>query len=350
MGAKVNEVVRVLNLTGTTEGLFIGNLWVDREDWFYFAFHPFSGFEFKEVEPGIYEHWVHRNEQALLFQGIFHTFPDQKTINLKDLYVKHPSKPNLWAYKGRNDDIIVLSNGYKISPLDTEALITTHPAIEGCLMVSLPLGGVHFSRAESEPFANTMITLKIGSGKAQAGLLIELKDASSTNDELLNSIWSTVERANSMSLHKNQLQKDYIAFAQSDKPFVRTDKGTVKRRATLELYAKYIDLFYESRSEDDDAQYLLIDTSSTEALTGAIRHILGSLLPALKDIKPEDDMFSLGLDSILAFRAVKSIRTATGLQEKLTPRHLYGNPTLQQFASTVWQLVDEAERPGPTAQ
>jgi len=57
-------------------------------------------------------------------------------VNLKDLYVKHPTKPGLWAYNGRNDDIVVLSNGYKISPLDTEALITTHPAIDGCLMVS----------------------------------------------------------------------------------------------------------------------------------------------------------------------------------------------------------------------
>lgn len=133
----MNDKIRVLNLTGTTEGLFIGNLWVKREDWLYFAFHPFSGFEFKEVAPGIHEHWIHRNEHAPLFQGLFHTFPALQSYNTKDLYTKHPTKPNLWAYKGRNDDIIVLSNGYKISPLDTEALITTHPSIEGCLMVSI---------------------------------------------------------------------------------------------------------------------------------------------------------------------------------------------------------------------
>lgn len=135
--AKVNKVIRVLNLTGTTEGLFIGNLVVDREDWFHFSFHPYSGFEFKEIEPGVYEHWVRRNEHWDLFQGIFHTFPDQDEINLKDLYIKHPTKPDHWAYKGRSDDIVVLSNGYKISPLDTEAFITTHTAIEGVLIVSV---------------------------------------------------------------------------------------------------------------------------------------------------------------------------------------------------------------------
>ena len=135
--SKVNDVIRVLNLTGTTEGLFIGNLVVEREDWFWFAFHPFSGFEFKEIEPGLFEHWVHRNERWSLFQGIFHTFPAENSINLKDLYIKHPSKPNLWAFNGRSDDIVVLSNGYKISPLDTEALVSTHPAVSGCLVVSI---------------------------------------------------------------------------------------------------------------------------------------------------------------------------------------------------------------------
>lgn len=133
---KVNDVIRVLNLTGTTEGLFIGNLVVPREDWFWFAFHPYSGFEFKEVDPDTYEHWVHRNEHSSLFQGIFHTFPEKDSVNFKDLYKKHPTKPNFWAFKGRSDDLVVLSNGYKISPLETEAFISTHPAINGCLIVS----------------------------------------------------------------------------------------------------------------------------------------------------------------------------------------------------------------------
>jgi acyl-coenzyme A synthetase/AMP-(fatty) acid ligase len=159
---KVNEVIRVLNLTGTTEGLFIGNLVTAREDWFWFCFHPYSGFDFKQLEDDTFEHWVYRNEQWPLFQGIFHTFSDKESINFKDLYMKHPTKPGLWAFKGRSDDLIVLSNGYKISPLETEALVTTHPAIEGCLI--------------------------FGTGKPQAGLLIELKDPSNKTDELIDSI------------------------------------------------------------------------------------------------------------------------------------------------------------------
>ncbi|KAL9601177.1 MAG: hypothetical protein Q9219_002677 [cf. Caloplaca sp. 3 TL-2023] len=312
---KVNDVIRVLNLTGTTEGLFIGNLVVEREDWLWFAFHPYSGFEFKEVEPGIYEHWVHRNEQWPLFQGIFHTFPAQQSINFKDLYIKHPTKPNLWAFNGRSDDLVVLSNGYKISPLDTEAFVTTHPAIEGCLI--------------------------FGSGKPQAGLLIELKDPSSKGNEVLDSIWATVEKANTMSLHKNQLHKDYITFAEPDKPFVRTDKGTVKRRATLALYADYIERFYSSRDEDPDA--VSIDTSSVESIMESVRQVLSSSLPAINEASPDTDLFSLGLDSILVFRTVKTIRAAVGLQDQLAPRHLYANPTLARFSATLARLAAETK-------
>ncbi|KAL8922381.1 MAG: hypothetical protein Q9208_005234 [Pyrenodesmia sp. 3 TL-2023] len=318
---KVNDVVRVLNLTGTTEGLFIGNLVVEREDWFWFAFHPFSGFELKEVEPGIYEHWVHRNKHWPLFQGIFHTFPAEQSINLKDLYVKHPTKPNLWAFTGRNDDIVVLSNGYKLMPLDTEAVITAHPAVAGCLV--------------------------IGTGKHQAGLLIELKDQTSRDDELFDSIWSTVEKANSQSLHKNQLQRDYIAFAEPDKPFVRTDKGTVKRRATLALYADYIERFYNSRG--DDTNISTIDTSSVASIMDSIRRILGSTLPAIQEAPTDTDLFSLGLDSLQAFQAVKSIRGAMGLQDQLAPRHLYANPTLAKFSALLERLAAQSKKPNGTA-
>ncbi|KXH33808.1 hypothetical protein CSIM01_12061 [Colletotrichum simmondsii] len=305
IGSKVNDIVRVLNLTGTTEGLFMGNLWVERQDWYYFAFHPFSGFEFKEVESGVYEHWVHRNDHWPLFQGIFHTFPNDRSINLKDLYTKHPTKPNLWAYKGRNDDIVVLSNGYKISPLETEALI--------------------------------------GTGKPQAGLLIELEDPTSKTNEVWDSIWAIIERANALSLHKHQVRSDYVAFAELDTPFSRTDKGTVKRQATLEAYADYIERFYSSRL-DQDTQFVAIDTSSIASITDAVRHVLGSLSPGVKKATPDDDLFAMGFDSLLVFRAIKTLRVATGLRDLLAPRHLYGSPTLRQFSATLAQLVADMHK------
>ena len=171
-------------------------------------------------------------------------------------------------------------------------------------------------------------------------MLIELKDPSSKNNELFDSIWSTVEKANTLSRHKNQLQRDYITFAELDKPFIRTDKGTVKRRATLELYADYIERFYNSRGEDSDA--VTVDTSSVESIMDSIRQVLGSLLPEIEEASPDADVFELGLDSLHVFRAVKAIRVGMGLQEQLAPRHLYANPTLARFSAALARLVAES--------
>ena len=173
-------------------------------------------------------------------------------------------------------------------------------------------------------------------------MLIELKDPSSKSNELFDSIWFTIEKANKLSLHKNQLQRDYIAFVEPGKSFVRTDKGTVKRRATLALFADYIEQFYSSRDEDPDA--VAVDTTSVESIADSIRHILGSMLPAIRRASPDTDLFSLGLDSLHVFRAVKSIRAAMDLQDQLAPRHLYANPTIDKFSTTLARLAAKARK------
>ena len=149
-----------------------------------------------------------------------------------------------------------------------------------------------------------------------------------------------IERANKLSLHKNQLHRDYVAFVEPGKAFVRTDKGTVKRRATLALFADYIEQFYSSRDEDPDT--VIIDTTSTESIADSIRSILGSMLPALRRASPDTDLFSLGLDSLLVFRVVKNIRAAMGVHDHLAPRHLYAYPTINKFSSFLARLVTEA--------
>ena len=174
-----------------------------------------------------------------------------------------------------------------------------------------------------------------------------MKDPSSRDNELFDSIWSIVEKANKLSLHKNQLHRDYITFAELDKPFVRTDKGTVKRRATQTLYADYVERFYSSRDEDSEA--VTVDISSVESIMDSIRHILGSLLPAIHEASPDTDVFSLGLDSLLVFRAVKTIRAAMGLQDHLAPRHLYANPTLAKFSAALARLAVETKKTNGTA-
>lgn len=184
---------------------------------------------------------------------------------------------------------------------------------------------------------------QVGTGKNQAALLIELKDRSAAGDELYDSIWETVKKANATSLHKDQLHREYIMFAEADKPFIRTDKGTIKRRATLELYAEYIDRFYQSRSEEVDAEAsnMEVDTTSIESITAAVREIFVALSSAFKGIPDDADFFHLGLDSLLAYRAVRSVQAAMGLKDRLAPRHLYAYPTVAQFSACLKDLASQ---------
>ncbi|KAL8788421.1 MAG: hypothetical protein Q9195_007300 [Heterodermia aff. obscurata] len=74
---KATKSVRIMNLTGTTEGIFMGSLLVEPEDWIYFCFHPYANFDFREIESGVFEQHIVRDESKVgFFQGIFHTFPN----------------------------------------------------------------------------------------------------------------------------------------------------------------------------------------------------------------------------------------------------------------------------------
>lgn len=173
-----------------------------------------------------------------------------------------------------------------------------------------------------------------------------MKDPFLKTDELLDSIWATVERANSLSRHKNQLLRDFITFAEPDKPFIRTDKRTIKRPATLALYADFIERFYGSR--DNEVVLFTVDTSSVHTIQESVRDILASSLNVIQEADDDDDLFSLGLDSLGVFAAIKTIRAAMGLQDELAPRHLYANPTLATFSAVLFRFAVEAKKNNET--
>ncbi|MFF7581165.1 amino acid adenylation domain-containing protein [Streptomyces sp. NPDC008061] len=82
--------------------------------------------------------------------------------------------------------------------------------------------------------------------------------------------------------------------------------------------------------------------SSPEALVAAVwRGLLGA-----GDIRPTDDFFALGGDSLSAIRMISRLRHSHGAD--LTLSALYAAPTLSQVADVV-RAADVATRPSPTA-
>lgn len=135
-------------------------------------------------------------------------------------------------------------------------------------------------------------------------------------------------------------------FTKPDKPFARTDKNTVKRRATLMLYENEIEAFYRQLDDEDGTKF----TTEIENTTQGVRGVLVASLPSIEVVGPDEDLFYAGLDSLLAFRVVKCLRSAITnynvnelKKSSLVPRLVYTNPTINKLSAGFYGLLHETE-------
>ncbi|KID83312.1 NRPS-like enzyme [Metarhizium guizhouense ARSEF 977] len=144
--------------------------------------------------------------------------------HMKHVYSKHPTQENLWVYRGRTEDMIVLTTGRKLNPLAMEDVISTNPAVTGLLV--------------------------IGAGRSQTSLLVEAAGASPTSDadktELLDKIWPSVQVANKAAPSHARVHRDMIMFTSPDKLMLRAGKGTIQRKMTVDLYSAEVDALYQA--------------------------------------------------------------------------------------------------------
>ncbi|RDW77667.1 hypothetical protein BP6252_05720 [Coleophoma cylindrospora] len=321
-GNKFSSVTTVLSVIGSTEGGWFPTVWPEREDWQYFHYHPAAGFEFREHSEGLYEHFVVRNPKYDPYQGYFVTFPELDDVSIKDLYSKHPTKPNRWLYRGRADHIIVLSNGEKLNPLDMEFTINDHPAVQASLI--------------------------IGQGRFQTMALIQLKEPMPTSPTeaalLQESAWEFVKAANAQAPAHAQVHKDYVMYTTPEKPFVLAPKGSVLRSETIKIYEAEIDNFYKEAESRTPVDGVELDLTSLETVADGIGKLFKGMLG--HDIAPQDDAFSAGLDSLSVFSILRNLRAALNkgqvpeqASKKLTANTIYGNPTIEQLSKAFYGIV-----------
>lgn len=81
-----------------------------------------------------------------------------------------------------------------------------------------------------------------GDAKAKPFLLLELLD--SAGEETVDSLWPTIETANSELPPEIQLRKNMVLLTKDGKRMTTGFKGLPKRRETLDNFAKEIENFY----------------------------------------------------------------------------------------------------------
>lgn len=228
-GDTITSKTRLFNFNGSTEtGLYpllrpSGSF--PAEDWKYIHPHPAAGLEFRPRSEGVYEAYIIRNSDFEHEQPVFKIFPDLQEFATKDLFTPHPSKPDLWTYHGRADDIIVFKTASQSNPAVMEQHVSRHPLVTAAIM--------------------------IGTGRFQPALLIELAKPSLTSSEetetaesIIEQLWPTIETTNETYQLDARVRKSHIIFTDPGKPMQRAGKGTVQRVLTLELYRGEIDALY----------------------------------------------------------------------------------------------------------
>jgi len=322
-GDAINTRTRFLNILGTTEIGTLAQLEVAPEDWAYVRSSPLAGAEFRDSSDGDYELLIVRDEKLKGYQPTFDIFPDLQEYSTHDLFRKHPTKPDHWLYTGRSDDVIVFLNGEKTNPTTMESLVQSHPEVRAALVV--------------------------GQGRFEAALLVEtISPPSLTTKEkatLIETLWPTIQETNQQSPAHARISKSHILFTSPGKPILRTAKGTVQRKITLQSYSKELDALYADADSMSDLEVpVVIDTNDMEdSILWMLRTTTG-----VSDLATEDDFFSRGMDSLQVIQTARSLKAGlakAGVDAKaLAPSTIYTNPTVLKLAAAVKSYMEEGPR------
>lgn len=320
VGNLIIEKTRLLNVLGTTECGVLPIQQCDPEDWAYMTVASVLGHEYHHVSEDLYEQVIVRKLELEHYQGIFATFPELKEWPMKDLYSKHPTKENVWLYRGRADDIIVFSTGEKINPLEMESIINANPAVSAVLVTGL--------------------------GRFQSSLLVEAflpPVTGAEKESLLSAIWPSVEAANKNSPSHGRIHRNMITFTSTDKPMLRAGKGTVQRKSTVDLYSAELDALYNENE--------IPSNGSVNGFTGSFENtkdVVQQIIATSTDIEPAElepttDLFGLGLDSLQVTVITKKINkylSELGKPQLMAVRSLYANPSVAAITKIVSALSE----------
>jgi aryl carrier-like protein len=325
-GTLISKHTRVICNLGATETACLQRLAPSVDDWPYFYWHPtHSGIEMRETEDGLYELFIVRDPKLRLYQGVFNTFPDIQEWSMQDLYSRHPdpSKPFLYRYQCRRDDVIVLSNGEKIAPALIEATLMSHPLVKGAMVV--------------------------GRGKFQPAALIDLFDGapSEPNErrQMIERLAPVITEANIHAPTHAKLDQYHVMFADPAKPIKYLGQGKIQRHSTYKLYEGDIEALYRAADEASEqfgsCTLPRLDFSRRESIAGWLE----LLIAEVTDISIADrdrNLFTSGVDSLQVMRMTRELRSQgrTGLGERsvdmFSSALIYSYPTVDQLADYIF--------------
>ncbi|KAL4891425.1 NRPS-like enzyme [Aspergillus ambiguus] len=317
LGDNVASRVRLLNQVGATELGFLPQIIPDSS--------YDLGAEFRHATDSQYELWVVREPSREGHQPTFSLpgFTHLSEYGSRDLYVRHPdhARQFMWRWVARRDDILVFVNGEKTNPVTMEQhILSRNPCINAALVV--------------------------GAQRFQAALLVEPKGTAS--DDLLESIWPSIEEANKDCPAHARVFKTHVLFTNPDKPMVRAGKGTVQRAATCQLYKPKIDALY--RATENIPMHIVPEGEniSPSSIAGFVRKCVESITH-WDGLNDDDNFFVKGMDSLQVMALSRSIRASLGIAG-VVPSVIYASPSIADLIAAINTLREPRPDKGSERQ
>ncbi|KAK7744112.1 putative NRPS-like protein biosynthetic cluster [Cytospora paraplurivora] len=335
IGQELSKTTNVCQMYGSLEVGQVQILVPQPGEWSWLELNPFEEADMQPVGDGTFEMVLHQNPKLTAHRSVWHNFPDVKEWRTGDLFVPHPSKPGLWRFHGRVDDLIVFSSSYKLRPIEMETLIQGNPLLNGALIV--------------------------GQGKPEPLLIVEPKPGAvgdgSSPESLIDRIWPTVEEANKIAPSYATISRSRVLVADSARPFVRAPKGTVVRKLTAKAYAAEIDAAYLNKNPEigDSGKVAAVENVSDFILPGVkqfVRKHVEEHFPNLL-LSDTDNIFLSGLDSLGTAALSRSLEKALPPQaypagsntDTMFLRLVYANPTIEKLASVIFDIITNRKVP-----
>ena len=184
------------------------------DQWRWLNYHPSTNVSMEHREGNLYELVIKRDPPTFdTDPPVFKIFADRREYASGDLYTPHPTDPELWAYHGRLDDMIVFKNGEKFYPMEIENFLMAQEEIDDALF--------------------------IGTGRLQGALLLKLAE-----DTDLDGVWNVIEEVNRRCSQTARVDREHVLLADPKKPLMRSGKGTLQRRMCEKLYQEELNSLY----------------------------------------------------------------------------------------------------------
>ncbi|KAJ5710504.1 NRPS-like enzyme [Penicillium malachiteum] len=323
-GQTLSSLFRLQTLMGSSETGYTPTLLCeDPEDWDYMEWNPSFELRMESVGDGLWELTFPRPSSEQ-YHGIFHSHPHLELWRTGDLFRAHPTKPALWHYEGRGDDIIVLSNGEKLNPTDAEKFIQAHPLVKHAAI--------------------------FGQDRFQTSLLIEPEWENLTPTlglgKLRDLLGPVIDEANLLLPTYGSVFGSHVIFASRDEPLSLSPKGTLRRREIAKSYQAAFDALYKPQQEVgfNGDHWPKLHGSSMLDLEQWVQSCITIILKR-EAIGLEDDIFSAGIDSLQIVRLVQVLRDTSKsfmpLQSSIrwTSSMVYENSTVRKLADIIYTQI-----------